>query len=295
MSIGSIPENIEVIIEAEEERIKKEQAEKEEKRRFDDQQRIERGRAYIKAYVDQTLQSVPEYLREFYHHLNEDHRSPDELAHLYGNENESLDVNRDLVFYIPGLAPIVYDVLSKSLGCFSAQRNDEQDCAAWGDWRNAYRRHSRIETLLVIAKNEFDKYQSIQSKYDEQERKRREREIEAQRIDYERSVMEDAAEEVDELEDEVLFNAIKKDQVAIFMLKAFLAIRQERSIFEQRIEEADDSMMSMEERWSRKANALRKQAMEADRLASEERNRAQDLESELEKTKKNNKRTESVW
>ncbi len=240
MSIGSIPEGIELIINAEVARINKETAEKEEKERINDQQRIERGRAYIRAYVDRELEFVPEYLREFYHHLNDKDRDPDQLAYLYGQENESQDVNRDLVFYIPGLAPIVYDVYNESLGCFTAHENNELDCAVWGDWRNAYRRHDRVETVLVIAKEEFDKYQSIQLRFDEQKEARRKRELESQRRDYEHSVMADAMEEVDEMEDEVLFNAIKDDQVAIFMLKAFLAIRQERSSFEQRIMGAEN-------------------------------------------------------
>ncbi|MBI5964903.1 MAG: hypothetical protein HY863_15600 [Chloroflexi bacterium] len=239
MSIGSIPESIELIINAEVERINKEQSEKEEREKVDYQQRLERGRAYIKAYVDRELEFVPEYLREFYHHLNQSNRDADELAHLYGRENESQDVNLDLVFYIPGLAPIVYDVYNESLGCFTAHRNNETDCAVWGDWRNAYRLRDCVETVLVIAKEEFDKYQTIQSEYDLRVEKRRERELEEQRRDYERSVMDDAIEEVEEMENEVLFEAIKDDQVAIFMLKAFVGIQQERKHFEQRIDGAE--------------------------------------------------------
>lgn len=239
MSIGSIPQNIEFIINEEIERINKEQAEKEEKDRAEYQQRLERGRAYIKAYVDREMEFVPVYLREFYHHLNQSNRDVDELAHLYGKENESGDINLDLVFYVPGLAPIVYDVQNESLGCFHAFVNDEESCATWGDWRNSYRRFDRVETVLAIAKEEFDKFQKIDFEFGQEEEKWRERELKKQRRDYERSVMDDAIEEVKEMDDEVLFKAIKDDQVAMCMLKAFLAIQQERRTFEQRIDGAE--------------------------------------------------------
>lgn len=239
MSTGSIPENIELIINEEIERINKEQAEKEEKERAEYQQRLERGRAYIKAYVDREMEFVPEYLREFYHHLNQNNRDDDELARLYGEENESGDISLDLVFYVPGLAPIVYDVHNESLGCFAALVNDEEGCAVWGDWRNIYRRRDRVETVLAIAKKEFAKYQEIELKFGQREEKRREREIEKQRRDYQRSLMNDAVKEVAAMEDQDLFDAVKNDQVAIHMLKAFLAIQRERKEFERSVDEAE--------------------------------------------------------
>jgi hypothetical protein len=61
-------------------------------------------------------------------------------------------------------------------------------------------------------------------------------------------------------------------------------------MYMERISDADDTMCSMEERWSRKAADLRRQAQEAERRAEEERNRASDLEDDLEKAKKNAKR-----
>lgn len=90
-----------------------------------------------------------------------------------------------------------------------------------------------------------------------------------------------------EFEDLSLFEAIKNDPIAINMLKAFVLLRDERSEFEMRLAEADETMCSMEDRWSSKAAELRRAADEYQRRAEDEKHRLQsDLDDAEEKLKK---------
>jgi len=91
-------------------------------------------------------------------------------------------------------------------------------------------------------------------------------------------------------EEMALLNSIKDDPIAIHMLKAFILLRDERSTFEERIYEMDESMSSIENRWSRKAEDLRRQAGEMQRRADDEKNRLQndldDAETALKKAQR---------
>jgi hypothetical protein len=91
-------------------------------------------------------------------------------------------------------------------------------------------------------------------------------------------------------EETALFNAIKDDPIAIHMLKAFVLLCDERNAFEQRINEMDEFMFGIEERWSRRAADLRRQAEDIERRAQDEQYRLQsdldDAESKLKKAQR---------
>ena len=235
MSVGAIPEPIAEIVNAEELRIVEERKENEEKKEREKNLRSDRGRAYIDQYVDSKLALVPEYLRPFYLYLRSD-RSYEDLALAWGAENENSDIGLDLVFYVPGLAPLVLEVKTGVLSCYIALSNDEDDCAAWGDWPNACRRHKRPETVLAFAKEEFEKYQEIERKYEEDRERVRLQHVAKQAKAFEENAINAAIEEVEKSEEWELFNAIKHDPVAVQLLKAFVLTQQERNSFQQQIE-----------------------------------------------------------
>jgi hypothetical protein len=87
-------------------------------------------------------------------------------------------------------------------------------------------------------------------------------------------------------ETELLFAELKNDPIAILLMRAFLQIRQERSMFEQLLNDADEILISREERNSRKSEDLRRQVADAERKADDERSRANDLDDDLSSIKK---------
>jgi hypothetical protein len=93
-------------------------------------------------------------------------------------------------------------------------------------------------------------------------------------------------------EEQALFDAIKSDAIAVNLLKAFVLLRDERSHFETRLQEADETMYSIEDRWTRKATELRRQADEFQRRAEDERHR---LESDLDDAEAKLKKVERGW
>ena len=66
-------------------------------------------------------------------------------------------------------------------------------------------------------------------------------------------------------------------------------------MFEAQVADANNSMYSMDERWSRKAAELRRQADDAQRRAEEERNRASSIEDDLDDAQKKIKKMERGW
>lgn len=206
-------------------------------------------------------------------------------------------LNRYLRFDIPGLAPIVIS--------FRVVRDEQPEMVAWivagvvggyfddgvGDYIDAnYSLRDRYSNYIAVNETEFrfvllaastsatnllkarsEKSYRIQLR-DENERKREEK-----------KAREDA-------EQRCLFDALKNDGIALNLLKAFVLLRDERSHFESQLNEADETMSSIEDRWTRKASDLRRQADEAARKAEEERYRLEsdlsDVESQLSKVKR---------
>ncbi len=208
--------------------------------------------------------------------------------------------DRILEFHVPGLAPfaMVFDCdrhteqyrLTDWIITGVAEQGWDEDwnlCTTAGfTWNSRYAHKISDPTIdvgmvLLEAKqvaDELPKRQTeVKSKFEAAIKAREEREQrERRRI----------AEEQD------LFDAIKNDAIAIHMLKAFVLLRDERSDFEVRLTEADETMYSIENRWSRKAEELRRQAADADRKAEDERAR---LQSELDDSQAELKKSQRGW
>ena len=104
-----------------------------------------------------------------------------------------------------------------------------------------------------------------------------------------------AEREQEKSEERELFNLFKDDAVAINLMKAFMMINQERSMFEAQINDANETMYSIEERWTRRAEDLRRQANDAQRRADEERDRVSSLQSDLDDAENKLKKTQRGW
>lgn len=299
--MNRIPEPIAAIIEAETQRIN---AERRAEKRAEEKKRneiLKRGRAYLADWVKTQLEKVPEYMRPYYSRINDTtDRRDDELAMSYGHENVH-EPEFTLIFDVPDLSPLVYSPKNGQWACMRAdfvnenQSNNYRGQVEWLNWWNAYLRCETLELTLVRAEDEYENYKSLIIQQEEwqaaRNKRRQDDEKEAEEI---RKRSEEQAL-VEATEDEMLFEALSTDPVAVLMMKTFLAIRQDREMLLERITEADDSLYSAEERWSRKADDLRRRAEDADRRAAEERNRASDLEDDLDDVQKKLKKAERGW
>ena len=107
-----------------------------------------------------------------------------------------------------------------------------------------------------------------------------------------RAAEREAEEKQQRDEERALFEAIKRDPILVHMLKAFVYLRDEREEFERQLQDADETMYGIENRWSQKAAELRRQADDAQRRAEEDRLR---LQSDLEDTEAKLKKAERGW
>lgn len=281
-----VPSNIEAVI-AEYEH--KKSAEMKERDQRDAEKRsvaIAQGLEIVRQRISElrSMSVVPEYLFEFDATLNS--YDEDELVNISSNSGyyQNQLKSMALVFEIPGLATIQY---RHENGWRSARvdrvfDDDGPDGVAFTFQGSHF--GPSVEDALCEAKKVFDEYQRISASLE----KNRAAMLELREEEkLERQLKEYAVEE----EDRNLFDAFKNDEVAVFLLKAFLALRQERTAFENELQEASDSLWSTEERWERKAAELRRQAEHSERQANEERKRASDLENDLQDTEKKLKKT----
>jgi hypothetical protein len=154
-----------------------------------------------------------------------------------------------------------------------------------------------LDYVLYEAQAQMEQYRQYLDEYARQHEEIVRRWEKAQQDQAERDAQDNVAAIRDELkhqeeqrEEQVLLDILQHDPVAMAMLKAFVLIHQERSSLTAQIDDANNSLYSMEEHWSRKAVELRRQAEEAQRHAEEERWRLQsdldDAESKLKKAQR---------
>lgn len=288
-----IPNEVLDIIEAEEERrideiLQKKQAEEAERLA-----NIEKGRPILAEWVERRRCGLPDWAQAYFSASDDDDTL--EKAGAYGHQG---GIEAVCKLEIPGLAPIAVKLVcgGTSKECFQyvipGAHYDNSDwdlaepCYWWGG--NYPTGTLSLEEALVVAKHKAELLEKKREQYRQDCEARnceKERSAEAAQV---QSVEKAVEQEKDEAE--FLMSMLRDDPVAIHLLKAFLAIRQERSMYEERISEADEALYSTEERWSRRAADLRRQAQEADRHAEEERIRASDLEDDLAKAEKKEKR-----
>jgi hypothetical protein len=295
MSTNLVPSNIAEIIEKKrqgllEERQRKEEAEKREREAAE-----AIGRAKYDEYIQASLLKVPEYLRQYVVPTND---VPDFYRIGKGWETP----NDWLYFQIPGLAKILFAPQAKEIAWkYQTASPYEQRYGFDGEAiriepslnfsERQYDWTDDLDYALGCAHAELQKYQKFVEEYATKQE-------EISKLDEQRKVMDQAREAKEAFvdaqrereqteEQQALFNAIKGDPIALHLLKAFVLLRDERSTFEYQLENSDSALYNMEERRSRKAADLRRQAEEAERRAEDERYRLQsDLDDAEAKLKK---------
>jgi hypothetical protein len=298
------PAEIEAIIE------RKRQALLEEKHRKEEAERREReeteaiGRAKYDEYIQASMLKVPEYLRR---HVSPTDNVPDFYRIGKGWENPS----DWLYFQVPGLARILFAPQAKD-NPWKYQNAHPGETRYW-EGETIYVEPSLsfsdrqygwtddVEYALGMAQKNMKDYQQYVAEYearqeeieqDEASRRNEKQEAVARETDLEAKYQaeQEAKERQEQAEEAALFDAIKNDPIAIHMLKAFVLLRDERNNFEQRLENADEAIYSIENRWSRRAEELRRQADDAERRAEDDRRRLQDdLDDAEAKIKKANR------
>lgn len=250
------------------------------------------GRTQLRLIIAERLKLVPEWLQKY--DATESTFDDDNLVKI-GEGYKKFDVLW-MQFHIPGLAPIQFNGIDNWRSAEAYMKRREYGPNVPGlEFTNGCYWRSDLEFTLSEAQDKLKRFAEMQNEYQEknaselgyaEQSARREEEVAARRA---------AEQVVKETEERELFNVFKDDPVAINLMKAFLMINQERSTFNARIEDANETMYSMEERWSRRAEELRRQADEAQRRADEERDRASSLQYDLDDAESKLKKSQRGW
>jgi hypothetical protein len=284
---NQIPEDVVTLINAYEEaqRIERETKECEQQRLTEEVNA--KGKAIVDEWIEKAFQNIPAWLRQYF---------ISEATNLdYARVVNGWDHEKELTltFKIPGLAQIQFrdNQWQSETNGWNRGYEDAEPYIHFG--RDSYWRSS-LDATLVAAKRVMEDHQSNLVQYEAEqarffkranEQAQMEERVE-QRIREEKEIKQ-AAEQAEE---QALFEALKNDPVAIHMLKAYVLLRDERSTFEQRLDEMGEEMYSIENHYSRKAADLRRQAEDLERKARDEQSRLQsdldDAEAELKKMKR---------
>lgn len=252
-----------------------------------------KGKAIYDEFLNSSLLLVPEWIRPF---LDTNIEIDFHRIAKGWDRTENMVLNFD----IPDLAGIKFSPSKNQWRCASAifPRSYEYGLGApyisftdssW--WRES------LPATLKIAKEVMAEHKENLAKYEldlleDEKRRVRAEEQEAQRQAEQKKLdaLFELKQQKEVSEQDALFDAIKDDAVALNMLRAFVLLRGERSHFETRINELDETLYFVEHDWSRRASELRRQADEAQRRADDEKRRLQsdldDAESKLRKTKR---------
>ena len=303
MSTDQVPSNIAEIIEKKRQALLAEHQAKEEKEKRERDEAEAIGKAKYDEYFQASLLKVPEYLRQYVMPGNDE---PD--YYRIGNRWET--PNDWFYFEIPGLAKILFAPNAKGEAWkyqtaspyeqrygYNGETIYVEPSLSFSD--RQYGWTDDLDYALGCAHAELQEYQKYVEEYaamqDEIAKLAEERQasVEAKEArDQERQARQELEKQQEQAEEQTLFDAIKNDAVAMNLLKAFVLLRDERSSFEQRLEDADSSLYNMEERHSRRASQLRHQADEAERRAEDERRRLQD---DLDDAEAKLKKAERGW
>ena len=249
------------------------------------------------------MSKVPEYLHPYIMPTND---VPD-----FYRIGKGWDTPRDwLYFAIPGLANILFAPNAKeSAWKYQTASPYEQKYGYDGDTIHIepslnfsdrqYGWTDDLDYALGCAHAELQKYQKYVAEYAVQQeeiaREAAQREAESAKKEMrnqEAQARRDLEQQQEQTEEQALFEAIKSDPIALNMLKAFVLLRDERSSFQEQLENADWTIYNMEDRHSRRAAELRRQADEAERRAEDDRRRLQD---DLDDAEAKLKKAERGW
>jgi len=215
--------------------------------------------------------------------------------------------------YVPGLAPIhvvFAEQYNKQAGhsVFALTRyivpgievkidyDDGQACEVVWNFRGGLECAS-LDEALVSAKLKGLEYDERMAELElvnqaravrAQERERKQAEREQRQTEAEaRDEQERETEAVRQLrEEQLLLDTLKGDPVAVALLKLFVDMRAERQHWLARIDEMEQAAARTEERHSEHLARVREEARTNERLAREADERARDLDSELDETKR---------
>lgn len=273
--------------------LKKEAMLAEEAQKNADQERerataIAGAKGILHAMIAERLLGVPDWLRPY--DVTEKQWSEDDLENA-GRCNSKFPQLK-LYFDVPDLTQIAQNVKGDWAAAYPVK--EYREAPEIGFFRDTHFR-SDLGYVLVSAQENLEEFIKLNSEYQEYLGELRRQVEEDQHLQEIVTLSRQLLCEHKETEEKALFEAFENDPVAIQLLKAFLMIRQERNIFEERISNADDTLCSVEERWSRKAADLRLRADDAERHANEEHERARDLESEKDDIEKRLKKAEGGW
>ena len=298
-----VPAEIAAIIEQKKMVMQAKQKEEERTRLEKRNQMIEAGRSAFRSKVAETLKAVPDWLHQY--DVTEIECTEDDLERV-GEGYNKLD-SLWLEFHIPGLAPIQF------------QREKIRGAENFvNQWRsaNVYFEHhydygysdkptlaftnssswrTDLEFVFGEAEMNFSEFASKMAEYNQRLEDSRIREEQQEESDVKANVIHAAEQAARESEERILFNLFKDDPVAINLMKAFLMINQERTAFNAQLEDANETVYSIEQRWIRRAEDLRRQAEHAQRMADEERNRVSSLQSDLDDAEGKLKKAQRGW
>jgi hypothetical protein len=291
----SIPADILEIIETKKQQLRAEQAAKEEAAKREQDELVGRGNQLYLDCRAQGIEKLPEGVRDYV-------ESPNLEADDYVRFARGYKVQTYLTISIPGLANILCDSEKQAYLSATAswagysgypENEPELNFRQSNDWRR------ELDYVLCQAEKQMQKHQENLVKWEtakEQAFAEYNRREASDQLAEERNqeIQQARAEQEarDEREELYTFAVLKNDAVALHLVKAFLLIQNERSHFEQRLQDADETLYSIEERWSRRAAELRNQADEADRRAADERSRLQD---DLDDAEKKLKKAQRGW
>jgi hypothetical protein len=292
---NQIPAEIAAIIKRKEQSLLEEKRQQEVAQQRATEEAQVQGQIKFNEYLQDTILKTPEWIRPYLDLQYEG--GPDYLRIGKGFDHvETLS----LFFSIPGLAEIEFDPKLNQWRCevsgWNRNYGDAEPYIHFGN--NSYWRGD-IECVLREARRERRDYDQCLSEYAvqmEEQAKRAEAYALEQKIqeakEAESYLRHDLKRQQEQTEEQALFDAIRHDPIVIHMLKAFVLLRDERNTFEQRLMDADETMSSIENRWSRRAEELRRQADEAQRRADDEKARIQsdleDAEAKLVKEHRKN-------
>jgi len=261
------------------------------------------GRAKYDQYIQASLLKVPEYLRQYVLPVED---APD----FYRIGKNWQEPNDWLYFSVPGLAKILFAPNAKgdawkyqNASPYEQKYNYDGDLIYMEPSLNFSDRQygwtDDLDYALGCAHAELQKYEKYVTEYaakqEEFAKDAEQREVLAkarEAREAEAAARREQEQAKEQAEEQALFDALKNDPIAIHLLKAFVLLRDERSTFRDQLENADSALYSMEERHSRHAAELRRQADEAERRADDERRRLQD---DLDDAEAKLKKSERGW
>lgn len=298
-----VPAEIAAIIEQKKQAMQAKHEEEERTKLENRNQMIEAGRAAFRSKVAEMLKAVPDWLHQY--DVTEITCSEDDLERI-GEGYNKLD-SLWLEFHIPGLAPIQFErEKTKGTENFSnLWRSAEMHFEHSYDYgysdkptltfTNGCYWRTDLEFTLSEAEVNFSEFSARMAEYDQ---KLKDAQIRAEQEE-EREVKANARHAAEQAardsEERILFNLFKDDPVAINLMKAFMMINQERTTFNAQLEDASETMYSIEQRWSHRAEDLRRQAEHAQRMADEERDRVSSLQSDLDDVEGKLKKAQRGW